>query len=84
MPRYLSPAIVQFMTSRLGCDRTLWGTNGLPWKKSLDQFAELGIKEDVQKKILYQNAIELFSINEAGAGLKPALDPAGIPYKKEQ
>ncbi|MCI0411646.1 amidohydrolase family protein, partial [bacterium] len=54
MPKYLSPAIIQFMSSRMGKDRTVWGTNGLPWKQSLDQLDELGLKEDVKQKILYE------------------------------
>ena len=67
MPKYLPQSVIQFMTSRMGCDRTVWGTNGLPWKKSLDQFAELGIKEEIQQKILYQNACDLFSLQEVRA-----------------
>lgn len=64
MPKYLSPAIIQFMTSRMGRDRTVWGTNGLPWKQSLDQLDELGIKDDVKRKILYENVQELFGLRE--------------------
>ena len=50
------------MNSRLGRDRCLWGTNGLPWKESLKQLCNLGLKEDVTRKILRENAIELFRI----------------------
>ena len=62
MPKYLSPAIVQFMNSRMGKDRTIWGTNGLPWKESLDQLKAIGLKEEVMRKIVYQNAVDLFRL----------------------
>ena len=62
LPKYLSPQIVQFINSRLGRDRCLWGTNGLPWKESLEQLCNLGLKEDVTRKILRENAIELFKL----------------------
>ena len=62
-PKYLSPQIVQFMNSRLGRDRCLWGTNGLPWKESLRQLCDLGLKQDAQRKILRENAFELFNLS---------------------
>ncbi len=34
MPKYLKPEIVSFIGSRMGQDRAVWGTNGLPWKKA--------------------------------------------------
>ncbi len=64
LPKYLSPQIVQFMNSRLGRDRCLWGTNGLPWKESLRQLCDLDLKAEVQRKVLRENAIELFKLNE--------------------
>ncbi len=75
-PKYLSPQIIQFINSRLGRDRCLWGTNGLPWKESLQQLCDLGLKEQVQKKLLRENAIELFKLEvakEAPAGLEVTL-----------
>jgi predicted TIM-barrel fold metal-dependent hydrolase len=62
MPRYLSPSTIQFINSRLGRDRCIWGTNGLPWKEDLKQLDDLGLKEDVKKKLLRDNAIELFKL----------------------
>jgi len=63
LPKYLSPQIVQFINSRMGRDRCLWGTNGLPWKESLRQLCDLGLKEDVTRKILRENAVDLFKLN---------------------
>ena len=62
MPKYLSPQIIQFINSRMGRDRCLWGTNGLPWKESLKQLCDLGLKEEVTRKILRENAIDLFKL----------------------
>jgi predicted TIM-barrel fold metal-dependent hydrolase len=74
MPKYLSPQIVHFLNSRLGQDRCLWGTNGLPWKESLHQIEELGLKETVKKKLLRDNAVELFGLEKKPAeGLTPAV-----------
>src|SRR5450759_1892369 len=71
LPKYLSPQIVQFINSRLGRDRCLWGTNGLPWKESLKQLCDLGLKEDVQRKILRENAVELFKLSSEQESTKP-------------
>jgi len=62
MPKYLKPEIIQFINSRMGQDRCLWGTNGLPWKESLEQVAELGLKEEAKRKLLRDNAVQLFKL----------------------
>jgi predicted TIM-barrel fold metal-dependent hydrolase len=62
MPKYLSPPILQFINSRLGRDRCLWGTNGLPWKESLRQLDELGLTPETSRKLLRENAIQLFKL----------------------
>jgi predicted TIM-barrel fold metal-dependent hydrolase len=62
MPKYLKPEIIHFINSRMGQDRCLWGTNGLSWKESRDQIEEIGLKEDVKKRLLYDNAAELFKL----------------------
>lgn len=62
MPKYLKPEIIHFINSRMGQDRCLWGTNGLPWKENLKQVEELGLKEEAKRKLLRENAIELFKL----------------------
>ena len=61
-PKYLKPEIIQFIGSRMGQDRAIWGTNGLPWKESLDQVDGLGLKDEAKKKLLRDNAIQLFKL----------------------
>lgn len=62
MPKYLAPELVRFMGSRLGKDRVLWGTNGLPWKEHREQMDALGLPEDAYRKIMRDNAVELFDL----------------------
>ncbi len=62
MPKYLKPEAIQFITSRMGQDRCLWGTNGLPWKESLRQLDEIGLRPDAKRKLLRDNAVELFRL----------------------
>lgn len=62
LPRYWSPSIIQYINSRLGADRCLWGTNGIPWKESLKQVNELKLREENKKKLLRDNAIQLFKL----------------------
>jgi uncharacterized protein len=62
MPKYMKPEILHYINSRMGQDRCLWGTNGLSWKESLDQWEEMGLKEATKKKLLHDNAVELFGL----------------------
>ncbi len=65
MPKYLSPPILQFVNSRMGQDRAIWGTNGLPWKDSLKQVDEVFPKPEVRRKLLRDNAVQLFKLEAA-------------------
>ena len=62
MPKYLKPEILQFVNSRLGQDRCLWGTNGLPWKENRQQIDEIGLRPEAKRKLLRDNALELFKL----------------------
>jgi predicted TIM-barrel fold metal-dependent hydrolase len=62
MPKYLKPEIHNFINSRMGMDRAVWGTNGLPWKESLDQVDGLGLRPEARQKLIRDNARELFKI----------------------
>jgi len=61
LPRYLDPAILQFMSTR-GQDKVLFGTNSFGFKRCKDQFLALNLKESVMKKILYENAKRVFNL----------------------
>ena len=62
LPKYLGPEILHFMNSRMGMDRCVWGTNGLPWKTSIEQMDQIGLKDDVKRKVLRDNTAQLFGI----------------------
>jgi hypothetical protein len=64
MPKYMKPEIIHYINSRMGQDRCLWGTNGLPWKESLDQWQDMGLKEATKKKLFHDNAVELFGLSQ--------------------
>lgn len=61
MPRYLDPAVIRFMKGP-GKDKVIWGTNGLPWKPVLKQIDELGLSEEVKRKLLRENAARVFGL----------------------
>jgi predicted TIM-barrel fold metal-dependent hydrolase len=46
----------------MGQDRAVWGTNGLPWKESLDQVDGLGLRPEARQKLIRDNARELFRL----------------------
>ena len=62
MPKYLKPEIVSFIGSRMGQDRAIWGTNGLPWKESLDQVDALDLRPEARQKLIRDNAREPFKL----------------------
>jgi len=62
LPKYLGPEILHFMNSRMGMDRCVWGTNGLAWKASLDQMDQIGLKDEVKRKVLHDNTVQLFGL----------------------
>jgi predicted TIM-barrel fold metal-dependent hydrolase len=62
MPKYLKPEVVHFVNSRMGQDRCLWGTNGLPWGESLAQLEGLGLRPEARRKLVHDNAASLFRL----------------------
>lgn len=79
MPKYMNPSIIQFISSRLGRDRCVWGTNGLPWKECLKQWNEIGIKEEVKRKLLRDNVSELFKLDaSASPGVKECHEAVSV------
>ncbi|MBI3845499.1 MAG: amidohydrolase [Planctomycetes bacterium] len=61
-PKYLKPEVVHFINSRLGQDRCLWGTNGLPWAANLDALESLELRPEAKRKLLRDNAVALFKL----------------------
>ena len=49
-----------------GQDKVLWGTDYplLPFKRCVDEVEELGLKPEAKKKVLRDNAIRFFKLDE--------------------
>jgi hypothetical protein len=63
LPKYLDKSVVQFMDTR-GRDKVMFGTNGFPFPLSVfkNQFLELGLREETNRKVLRENAIRVFKL----------------------
>lgn len=46
----------------MGRGRVVWGTNGLPWRKSLAPLKDLGLKDETIERVTRTNAAELFDL----------------------
>lgn len=55
LPKYFGPSLLQFMRGRTGSQKVLFGSNGLDWKRYLEEFDRLEIREERAKAILYDN-----------------------------
>lgn len=62
LPKYFSPALVQFMRSRTGAEKVLFGSNGLSWERYRDGFEKLELRPDTLEKILYENPKRVFRL----------------------
>jgi predicted TIM-barrel fold metal-dependent hydrolase len=62
LPRYFHPSLINFMKSRTGAEKCLFGSNGLSWLRYNEQIAEMGLREDSLEKILYGNAKRIFKL----------------------
>jgi predicted TIM-barrel fold metal-dependent hydrolase len=61
LPRYLDPSLVQFMDTR-GQDKVLFGTNSFGLKRCKQQLMELKVKDDTKRKVLRDNAVQVFKL----------------------
>lgn len=62
LPRYFHPSLINFMKSRTGAEKVLFGSNGLSWQRYNEQIAEMGLREDSLEKMLYGNAKRIFKL----------------------
>lgn len=67
-PRSLDERQIRFMDSSRGRDKVLFGTNGLGLRACVEQFRALPIKEETQRRVLRDNAIEFLRLDPATAG----------------
>ncbi|MEE8429370.1 MAG: amidohydrolase family protein [Gammaproteobacteria bacterium] len=62
LPKYFGPNLVQFMRSRTGSSKVLFGSNGLSWERYLMEMERLDIPEERSAKILTENAARVFDL----------------------
>jgi len=62
-PQYLAPNIINFMNTR-GADKTLFGSNGWPWKTLFKQLDDMNMKDKALKKVLRENAYKLYKLDQ--------------------
>jgi len=62
LPKYISPSLLNFMKSRTGAEKVLFGSNGLSWDRYLDQIDELGMRDDAKQAILYDNPRRVYRL----------------------
>jgi predicted TIM-barrel fold metal-dependent hydrolase len=62
MPKYFGPNLLQFMRSRSGSEKVLFGSNGLAWDRYLTEMDRLEIPKDRMDKILFGNAKKIYRI----------------------
>jgi len=62
LPRYFHPSLINFMKSRTGAEKVLFGSNGLSWLRYNEQIAEIGFRDDSLEKMLYGNAKRIFKL----------------------
>lgn len=63
LPKYFSPALRQFLNSNVGREKILFGSNGLDWQRYLDQWHQMGLKEENSRAMLVDNPKRVFGID---------------------
>lgn len=62
LPRYLDKSVVQFMDTR-GQNKVMFGTNAFGLKRCKQQLLEMSLKDDTKRKVLRDNAVEVFKLD---------------------
>jgi predicted TIM-barrel fold metal-dependent hydrolase len=62
LPKYISPSLLAFMKTRVGAEKVLFGSNGLPWDRYLEQIDDLGLRDDAKQAILYDNPRRVYKL----------------------
>jgi predicted TIM-barrel fold metal-dependent hydrolase len=62
LPKYFSPSLVQFMKSKTGASKVIFGTNGLSWSRYIEQMQHLDLSEATLRAVLRDNARAVFRI----------------------
>jgi predicted TIM-barrel fold metal-dependent hydrolase len=61
-PNHMPDEQVEFIDSGRIRDKVLWATNGLDLGRHKEEFLALDIREETKRKVLRENAVELFNL----------------------
>lgn len=62
LPKYFGPSLLQFMRSKAGAEKVLFGSNGLAWDRYLSELERLELPPDRLAKILGENARRIYRL----------------------
>jgi len=62
LPKYFGPTLVQFMRTRTGAKKVLFGSNGLSWSRYLEGFEGLELRPDTLQAIITDNPKRVFGL----------------------
>ena len=62
MPKSLEPYQIDFIFSKRGRDKVMWGTNGIGLARGKKQLLEMDADDDVKEKILRKNAMAFLKV----------------------
>lgn len=62
LPKYFGPSLLQFMRSKAGAEKVLFGSNGLAWGRYLEELERLEIPEERLRLIRGDNARRIYRL----------------------
>jgi len=62
-PSFLPDELVEFVDSGRISEKVFWGTNGLGLERCKEEFLDLGVSEKTTRRVLRENALEVFDLN---------------------
>jgi len=65
-PKYWDPSFVRFIASRRGQDKVLFGTDWpvIGFERAIREIEELGFSEEVKRKLLWENAVRVYGLED--------------------
>lgn len=67
LPKYFTPSLVQFINSRVGAEKVLFGSNGLDWNRYWAGFQEMELREDTLAAVMRGNPKRVFGLEGPAA-----------------
>ncbi len=62
LPKYFGPSLLNFMRSRTGSQKVIFGSNGLSWERYLTEMHRLEIKDDRIEAIMSGNTKRIYGL----------------------